>query len=241
MNRFHYVLLLTLLVSTPSPGQKTDRQASQQPISEASGQVRELHFVSIAKGWVVAEEALRDYEFASDHSVKRGGASGVHIKSISPRSSAGVLRQAIKSDHYRGKRVRFSGYVRSEILEGWSCLWMRIDGEQGYRLSLDNMPNRPIKGTTDWTKYEIVLDVPVNSIAMTFGVVLAGKGEVLADDLRIEVVGTEVATSEAYYGKSQTPASSQAESKREAYARRLLADLKELPLEPANLDFEDKK
>jgi hypothetical protein len=117
---------------------------------------------------------------------------------------------------------------------------MRVDGERGQRLGLDNMQNRPIKRTTDWTKYEIVLEVPVNSIALTFGVVLAGKGEVWADDLRIEVAGPDVPTSDVY-GKSQTVASSQTEPIRGAYARRLLADLKDLPVGPANLDFEDKK
>jgi hypothetical protein len=151
-----------------------------------------------------------------------------------------VLRQTIKSDHYRGKRVRFSGYVRSEIFEGWAGLWMRVDGEQGRRLGLDNMQNRPIKRTTGWTKYEIVLEVPVDSIALTFGVVLAGKGEVWADDLRIEVAGPETPTSDVY-GMSQIVASSQTELIRGAHARWLLADLKDLPLEPANLDFEDKK
>jgi hypothetical protein len=240
MSRFHYVLLLTLLVSTPAPGQGADRQPSQQSISDADGQVHELHLVSTVKGWFVNEESLRDYEFSPDHHIKHGGESGVYIKSISLRSAAGVLRQTIKSDHYRGKRVRFSGYVRSEVSEGWAGLWMRVDGEHGQRLGLDNMQNRPIKGTTDWTKYEIVLDVPVNSIALTFGVVLAGKGEVWADDLRIEAARPDVPTSDVY-GKSQTIASSQTGPIIGAYARRLLADLKELPLEPANLEFEDKK
>ncbi len=240
MNLFRHVLALTLLFSTLSLDQKTDQQTGQQSISEVNGQVRELHLVSMVKGWFVVEESLLDYEFSPDHQIKHGGASGAHIKSISARSSAGVLRQTIKSDHYRGKRVRFSGYVRGEVSEGWAGLWMRIDGEQGQRLGLDNMQNRPIKGTTDWRKYEIVLEVPVNSIALTFGVVLAGKGEVWADDLRIEVTGPDVPTSDIY-GKSQIVASSQTEPTRGAHARRLLADLKDLPLEPANLDFEDKK
>jgi hypothetical protein len=240
MSRFHHVLLLTLLVSTQAPDQRTDRQPSQQPISEAYGQISELHLVSAVKGWFVNKESLRDYEFSPDHNIKHGGESGANIKSISLRSAAGVLRQTIKSDHYRGMRLRFSGYVRSEVSEGWAGLWMRVDGERGQRLGLDNMQNRPIKMTTDWTKYEIVLEVPVNSIALTFGIVLAGKGEVWADDLRIEVAGPDVPTSDVY-GKSQTVASPQKEPIRGAYARRLLADLKDLPLEPANLDFEDKK
>ena len=240
MNRLYHVPVITLLLLTRSPGQTADRQTGQQPISETSGQARELHLVSKVKGWFVNEVSLCDYEFSPDHHIKHGGASGIHIKSISLRSAAGVLRQTIKSDHYRGKRVRFSGYVRSEVSEGWAGLWMRVDGEQGQRLGLDNMQNRPIKRTTDWTKYEIVLEVPVNSIALTFGVVFAGKGEVWADDLRIEVAGPDVPSSDVY-GKSQTVASSQTGPIIGAYARRLLADLKDLPLEPANLDFEDKK
>ena len=43
----------------------------------------------------------------------------------------------------------------------------------------------------------------MNSIALTVGVVLAWKGEVWADDLRIEVAGPDVPTSDVY-GKSQT-------------------------------------
>ena len=39
----------------------------------------------------------------------------------------------------------------------------------------DNMRNRPIKGSTDWTMYEIILDVPENSYSMNFGILLAGS------------------------------------------------------------------
>jgi len=36
---------------------------------------------------------------------------------------------------------------------------MRIDKETT-QLAFDNMENRAIKGTTDWLKYDVVLDIP---------------------------------------------------------------------------------
>lgn len=240
MNRYPVVFLFALLVSATALSQTGDQQTDQQRRDESERQVHELHFVSTIKGWFVAEETLRDYEIGIDRQIRHGGEFSGHIKSISDRSAAGVIRQAIKSDHYRGRRVRLSGYVKSEIVEGWAGLWMRVDGEQGYRLSLDNMQNRPIKGTTEWTRYEIVLNVPENSIALAFGVLLAGKGQIWADDLRLEAVGQDTPTSEVY-GKSQAYTSSEKDRIRDEYARRLLADLKTLPLELANADFEDKK
>lgn len=39
-------------------------------------------------------------------------------------------------------------------------LWFRVDGTTGKSLSFDNMQDRAVKGTTEWARYEIVLDVP---------------------------------------------------------------------------------
>ena len=50
-----------------------------------------------------------------------------------------------------------------------------------------------MKGTTDWTRYEIVLDVPEAGQQIAMGLILDGPGQVWMDDLKIEVVGKEVA------------------------------------------------
>jgi len=49
--------------------------------------------------------------------------------------------------------------------------WLRIDGKENpkQQLGFDNMNNRPVKGTTDWKLYQIVLDVPENSGLINFG------------------------------------------------------------------------
>jgi len=105
----------------------------------------------------------------------------------------GTLAQMVSADAYQGKRVRFSAAVRTEDVSGWAGLWMRVDTSPNTTASLDNMKDRPIKGTTGWHRYEVVLDVPANAYAIGFGI-LAGDGGGVAwlDDVRLEVVPDSV-------------------------------------------------
>jgi len=56
------------------------------------------------------------------------------------------------------------------------------------------MEDRPIKGTHDWTRYEIVLDVAPDAGSMLFGLLLHGAGKVWLDDVTFDVVDTRVPT-----------------------------------------------
>jgi hypothetical protein len=84
------------------------------------------------------------------------------------------------------------------------------------------MGGRPIKGTADWKKYEIVLDVPEESSQIAFGILMKGKGRVWLDDITFEVVDNKVESTgiaiEAQDVELTLPA--------------------DLPKKPANLDFE---
>jgi hypothetical protein len=74
-------------------------------------------------------------------------------------------------------------------------MWMRIDGPtSGEMLGFDNMKNRPIEGTNDWQKYEIVLDVPDNSTGVFYGVLIHGNGQAWLGDFSFEIVGDDVKT-----------------------------------------------
>ena len=71
---------------------------------------------------------------------------------------------------------------------------MRVDGDfNGKMLGFDNMWNRPITGTNDWTKCEITLNVPKEATAVAYGVLLGGKGTVYFDDVNFEIVGDAIA------------------------------------------------
>jgi hypothetical protein len=118
------------------------------------------------------------------------------IKSIQDTTGGfGTLMKYILPGDYTGKRVRLSGNIKTENVVSNAGMWMRVDSEEeGVMLGFDNMSDRPIKGTTDWTKYEIVLDVPKGTKGIGYGVLIHETGEAWFPDLTLEVVGNDVPT-----------------------------------------------
>jgi hypothetical protein len=104
----------------------------------------------------------------------------------------GTLGQISLAKTFRGKRVRFSASVKSTRVEKWAGLWMRCDRTDGSNSAFDNMEFRPIKSHADWQRYEVVLDVPRDTNALFYGLLLVGAGAVWLDDAKIEVVDHSV-------------------------------------------------
>jgi hypothetical protein len=105
--------------------------------------------------------------------------------------------QDFRADKYGGQRVRFSAYVKTEKIQDWAGLWMRVD-KNSASVSFDNMADRPLKGTTDWQNYQVVLDVPQAATGIYFGILLTGPGAVWISSAKFEVVGSEVSTAGAH-------------------------------------------
>ena len=115
-----------------------------------------------------------------------------HGPKVLDRSVWCTLMQMMDPGQYASRRVRMSCWVRSKNAQ-WVQPWMRVDGEgEGVYLSFDNMCERYIEGTTDWTQHSIVLDVPLESTNIAFGVILGGKGEVWLDDVEFEIVSKKI-------------------------------------------------
>ncbi len=166
-------------------------------------------------GWFSAGSNPSEYEISIDNSTFQNGKSCAYIKSKSPQKHEfGTLMQTISAENYLGKRLQLSGFIKTEDVEVWCGLWMRIDGYKRQQLGFDNMRDRAIKGTTDWKKYSIILDIPSNSKTINYGVLLGGKGKVWFDNFKIDEVdkGAQVTT---------------------------VMKENKLPIEPINLDFEE--
>jgi hypothetical protein len=155
--------------------------------------------------WRVVGSAIESYTFFGDYST--GKNIGV-MRSVQKKISGfGGFMMSTTSDEnnilssmpekYLGKRVRFTGYLKTENVEEWAGLWLRIGMKGGDKaLGFDNMrygkKDRSIKGTTPWTKYEVVLDVPLNASNIIYGVMIAGIGEIRWHTLVLEIVDTSV-------------------------------------------------
>jgi hypothetical protein len=148
-------------------------------------------------GWQLAGGNPKNYETGLDSKVTIAGQPSAYLRSTGAAPEAkqnfGTLMQGFEvTQQYAGRRVRFSAFVKSDSVAGWSGLWMRVDGKDKPGLSFDNMQNRVIQGTSDWRRYEVVLDVPEDATAIAFGILLSKSGTVWMSGVTFEVVGANV-------------------------------------------------
>jgi hypothetical protein len=148
------------------------------------------------RGWYLAGTKPAEYESGVD--ANAGGRSH-HRAYLKAKASAvegfGTLMQNVRADQYAGKRIRFSALVKTQDVERWAGLWMRVDLTSTCQSHpFDNMHDRPIKGTAEWQSYSVVLDVPIGATDISFGVLLNGTGSVWFDGVKLEDVGPEVET-----------------------------------------------
>ncbi len=152
--------------------------------------------LGLPDGWIRAGSAPADFDMGTDQSIVHAGKASGYLKSkVAKPAGFGTLMQMCKAEEFHGKRVRMSAWVKSEKVMGWAGLWMRVDGpEASQMLAFDNMQSRPIKGTSEWSQYQIVLDVAPEAKDIAFGILLDGTGGVWLDEINFEVVDQSVPT-----------------------------------------------
>jgi len=142
-------------------------------------------------GWFLAGTKANSYRVGLDKSVFKTGSRSAFLESIDKNINGfGTLMQTCLADDYMGKRVKMTAYIKSKDVSDRAVMWIRVDdsNQPPKVLGFGDTQDGPIKGTTDWAKYEIILDVPVESATLNFGVLLSGTGKVWLDGISFEVV-----------------------------------------------------
>ena len=170
---------------------------------------------TLPDGWLRAGSNPSDYEMEIDKKVYKVGKQSACIKSNKKNIDGfGTLMHMAKADNYLGKKIKMTAFVKSENVADWAGLWLRVDGEKrSETLSFDNMQDRPIKGTSNWARYSITLDVPKEATTINYGDLVSGTGTLWFDGLKIEIVGDADGKDNKYKSKVHS--------------------------EPMNLDFEE--
>lgn len=169
----------------------------------------QMNQTSTITGWMLTGSHPQNYEMGIDPAeVHQGKASG-YLKAVTPMkpNEFATMMQQFRADKYVGKRMKLSGFVKTEHVDAFCGLWMRVDNNVHDVLQFDNMHDRPITGTQPWNQYSIVLDVPEGSAVISFGVILNGKGKVWVDSFRFEEVdlNTPLTHMETEYEMSDEP------------------------------------
>jgi hypothetical protein len=196
--------LLQYGVGVAGPGkvwlESTKVEVVGQDVPITQGRAKgSVSWQSNVHGWFMSGDDPNEYTIGVDSAVHRTGhASGSLRCNVAQPRGFGTLMQSFDEESYHGKRVKLSAYIKSDKVAGWAGMWMRVDGPGGKRgmTAFDNMENRPIRATTDWTRYEIVLDVASDTVDIAYGVLLHGSGQVWIDDIAFDVVGSDVPTTD---------------------------------------------
>lgn len=210
MKKFTYLLFLPFIgcsggqTTTDENNSDSSEQnlTTEQNTETTDGEIND----NLPNGWFKAGEEPNSYEMGLDQSILKTGNNSAYIESKKDRILGfGTMMQTSSAKEYLGKRIKMTAYLKTENAEDWSGMWLRIDPEHGHEeLGFDNMQDRAITGTTDWTKCEIVLDVPMQSWTLNYGVLLSGTGKVWFDDFTFEVVDKNVPTTELSYLTSKS-------------------------------------
>jgi hypothetical protein len=146
------------------------------------------------KGWFKAGSLPESYKTGLDKAIFQKGQKSVFMESLDKNIEGFVtIMQTCNAKSYLGTRIKMTGFIKSENVADWAGMWLRVDSKTAMEsLSFDNMQDRPIKGTTDWTKCEITLDVPEESGTINFGVLMSGTGKIWFDNISFEILDNAI-------------------------------------------------
>jgi erythromycin esterase len=149
------------------------------------------------EGWFVGGAG---YEVKLDEASARSGKVGLRMTRKKP-GGFGVATGSLPAAVAKGKKVRLGGEIKTEDVKGgYAGLWLRVDGPDNQVLGFDNMAvrikdgktaedDRGVKGTTDWKRYTIEVDVDPRVTNINFGCLLTGDGTARFDNLSVDLDG----------------------------------------------------
>ncbi len=185
--------------------------------------------------WTLSGSHPDDYKTGIDNQISYHGHKSAFIESAvnNPRPFC-TLMQWFNLKDLKGKRIKMTGFIKSQGLRDTSLMWIRVDNfDTKVTSDFDNMWERPIVGTKDWTKCEIVFDIPNSKCTVNYGFVLHGEGKIWVDDLSFEIVSNSVWLTTFNLNQPLPPNYLERVTKK--YPKD--TDIPDRP--PVNLDFED--
>jgi hypothetical protein len=135
----------------------------------------------------------KDYKLKVDSIEKHSGEKSLSIELIGTNidKSFGACGYSIPAI-YKGNQIELRAYMKLQNVEnGQVGLMLRIDGPNG-SLKFDNMMEKNIHGTSDWTSYSIVLPLPENAKKIFIGPILQGIGKLWIDDVQLLIDGEDI-------------------------------------------------
>jgi hypothetical protein len=154
-----------------------------------------LDFEAGLSTWLVDGTYPAGYQVGLDDKDVHGGKASAYVKAdynlVGESDSVG-LEQWFDTSQFQGQRIRVSAYIRSNNVSR-NVNFRVVAQSSGLRSgNTSQLPQGEIFGRRDWQKYELVVDVPKDSLYISVLLSLEGQGEAWFDDLNVEIVNRSV-------------------------------------------------
>ena len=162
-----------------------------------------LGFEKTAKGEILPDKWFQwgnGYSLAIDTAVKYSGKNSMlfEIKGEKAANSVGYMAYTIPAI-YEGTEIEVRAYMKlNGVTEGAAGLLLRIEDKSG-NVSYDDMHEKNVRGTSDWTTYSVKLPYSCNSKTISVGAMLSGAGQLWVDDFRILIDGKDLKEAKLKY------------------------------------------
>ena len=166
------------------------------PLSATSAEP-EIERVPVA--WNINSPDDPRHKLRSDTSeVWNGSSSALMTATRSGNPYVGsFMWQAVSAANYKGSRVRFSAYLKTDAATFGAYLVVRAEDRMGEVIAFDNMEGRWTGGNSGWQGFADVLDIPATADVLIHGVGLARAGSVRIDSAALETVDKGVRVTSA--------------------------------------------
>lgn len=131
------------------------------------------------------------YAMVLDTGTVHSGRISFALHALPPADSSTweVSQQIISASPYRGKRIRYAGFLKT-MGAGAAGLWIVVNGTiNGAPATVgEDSTVPPRRGTGGWSEMALVVDIPMNATCIRFGHSLTGLGTAFFDDASITIV-----------------------------------------------------
>jgi C-terminal processing protease CtpA/Prc len=178
-------LFVSMVIILTSDAQSPSATAGPELTSILNFEVEQTR--TMPQGWAGGPPGTISIDEVIVHAGRRS--ARLERNAASPEMSS-TITKVVPVD-FGGTRIEWRGFLRTDDVSEFTGLWLREDGPAG-AVAFDNMQQRQIKGTHDWTEYSITLPLRSEARQIFFGVLIVGTGKVWVDDLQLLVDGKPV-------------------------------------------------
>ena len=169
-----------------------DKITTESPKKSISKDIKTNKVSKSSLDWKFLGEKYNEKGF--DQKIYRSLPTSTYIKSKKEKTkevigddtrfTRGVLSRTVDASNFLNSRIKISSYMRTQDLSDRSVFY--VETMKGKKLTSSAYCN--IQETTEWHNCFVVIDIPLDTTSINYGVVLLGQGQVWFDDIAMKKV-----------------------------------------------------